>query len=266
MAILGIAIIVAIFFIGSRFDWSASTQIIMSLLVATATTLTEMVVSFESLKDSIETIYPALELSLEEQRTINKSIILCNELRKRDGSPAARIALAGFDRINFILLQAVNNNDYIYNDIYEANLVSLSALKPGQTFKGISALIKPQLWKNGKIMNEYKQVNYTQSRKGVIVDRIFIFNNSEEIKTMNEIMQEQSENKINVFYLLKSDVNDILHYPDFSVMEDVGVGLVVHREEMLERVTITTNQEIIGELSTQFDSLKNKAIRFEANH
>lgn len=261
MAIVGIVSIIVIFLVGSRFKWDDSTQIIMALLIGTATTLIEMVISFDALKDSIETIYPALELSLEEQRSINKSIILCNELRKKD-NPSAKIALAGFEKVSAILAQAIDNNDYTYNDIFEANMIALSTLKPRQSFKGISALIKPQFWKNGKVMSDYRNVNYSQAAKGVIIERVFLFNKKDEIDAMHDVMLDQYKNGISVFYAIKDDISKFLHYPDFSVMEEIGFGLVVHREDMLERVTVTTNQNLVGELSDQFDTLKSMATTF----
>lgn len=263
VALIGVVSAVAVFWVGARFNWSDSTQVVIAVLIALGAILVEMIISFDELKEGIETIYPALELSLEEQRTINKAIILCNELKKKIESPHSQIALAGFDKIIHILNQAISDGDYIYNDIFEANMITLSMLKPGQTFKGISALIKPMYWKTGKAMTEYRKINYGQAQKGVRIERIFLLNDDHDLDVMREIMEEQAKNGIIVFHVFKRDIADLKVYPDLSVVEDLNFGLVVHREEMLERVTVTKNAETVAELTAQFDELKKRSSSFE---
>jgi len=262
VALIGVVSVIAVFWIGARFHWDDSTQVVIAVLIALGAILVEMIISFDELKDGIETIYPALELSLEEQRTINKAIILCNDLKKKSDSPLSRIALAGFEKVIYILNQANSDGDFIYNDIFEANMITLSMLKPGQTFKGVSALIKPLYWKTGKAMAEYRKVNYEQARKGIKIERIFLLNDDHDLNIMQEIMEDQSKNGISVYHIFKKDIADLKTYPDFSVVEDLNFALVVHREEMLERVTVTKNTESVAEISSQFDELKKRAVIF----
>jgi len=262
VALIGVVSAIAVFWVGARFHWDDSTQVVIAVLIALGAVLVEMIISFDELKDGIETIYPALELSLEEQRSINKAIILCNDLKKKNDSPLSRIALAGFDKTLHILNQAISEGDFIYNDIFEANMITLSMLKPGQTFKGVSALIKPMYWKTGKAMIEYRKINYGQARNGVRIERIFILNDDHDLDIMKEIMVDQAQNGISVYHVFKKNLADLKIYPDFSVVEDLNFGLVVHREEMLERVTATKNTETVAELSAQFDELKKRAEAF----
>ncbi len=262
VALIGVVSAIAVFWVGARFHWDDSTQVVIAVLIALGAVLVEMIISFDELKDGIETIYPALELSLEEQRSINKAIILCNDLKKKNDSPLSRIALAGFDKTLHILNQAISEGDFIYNDIFEANMITLSMLKPGQTFKGVSALIKPMYWKTGKAMIEYRKINYGQAQNGVRIERIFILNDDHDLDIMKEIMVDQAKNGISVYHVFKKNLADLKIYPDFSVVEDLNFGLVVHREEMLERVTATKNTETVAELSAQFDELKKRAEAF----
>ena len=260
---IGFIAIILVFWIASIFRWNGTTQVIIALLIALASILVEMIISLDKLKESIERIYPALELSLEEQRTINDTIILCNELKRKNSDPSAKIALAGFDKINYILKQAVKGSDFTYNDIFEANMVTLKGLKPGQTFKGVSALIKPEYWRTGKAMVEYREVNYNQSKIGVKIERIFLLGSEKDLEPMTEIMKEQSDNNISVYYVFKNGIANLLIYPDFSVVPDLRFALVVHREDMLERVTVTTNEEIVSEIEIQFNELKKRAVKFK---
>ena len=262
VALIGVVSAIAVFWVGARFHWDDSTQVVIAVSIALGAVLVEMIISFDELKDGIETIYPALELSLEEQRSINKAIILCNDLKKKNDSPLSRIALAGFDKTLHILNQAISEGDFIYNDIFEANMITLSMLKPGQTFKGVSALIKPMYWKTGKAMIEYRKINYGQAQNGVRIERIFILNDDHDLDIMKEIMVDQAKNGISVYHVFKKNLADLKIYPDFSVVEDLNFGLVVHREEMLERVTATKNTETVAELSAQFDELKKRAEAF----
>jgi len=263
VAFVGFISIIIVFWVASVFKWSSTTQIVIALLIALASILVEMIISMDKLKESIERIYPALELSLEEQRTINNTIILCNQLKKKIDDPAGRIALSAFDKVNYILNQAVKGSDFIYNDIFEANMVTLKGLKPGQTFKGLSALIKPEYWKNGKAMNEYREVNYSQAKMGVNIERIFLLNTEKDLELMTPIIKDQSEHGIRVYYLLKNTITEQHVYPDFSVVSELRFALVVHREDMLERVTVTTNEETVSEIENQFDKLKHIAIEFK---
>ncbi len=263
VAFIGFISIIIVFWVASIFKWSSTTQIVIALLVALASVLVEMIISMDKLKEGIERIYPALELSLEEQRTINNTIILCNQLKKKTDDPAGRIALAGFDKVNYILNQAVKGSDFIYNDIFEANMVTLKGLKLGQTFKGVSALIKPEYWKNGKAMNEYREVNYSQAKLGVNIERIFLLNSEKDLEQMIPIMKDQLEHGIRVYYIFKNAITEQHVYPDFSVVPDLRFALVVHREDMLERVTVTTNEETVSEIENQFDKLKQTATEFK---
>ena len=65
---IGFIAIILVFWIASIFKWNGTTQVIIALLIALASILVEMIISLDKLKESIERIYPALELSLEEQR------------------------------------------------------------------------------------------------------------------------------------------------------------------------------------------------------
>ncbi|MHB1664949.1 MAG: hypothetical protein ACYCT7_06780 [bacterium] len=76
-------------------------------------------------------------------------------------------------------------------------------------------------------------------------------------------MKDQSEHGIRVYYLLKNMITEQHVYPDFSVIPDLRFALVVHREDMLERVTVTTNEETVSEIENQFDKLKHTATEFK---
>ncbi len=111
-------------------------------------------------------------------------------------------------------------------------------------------------------MTEYRKINYGQAKIGVQIERIFILNDDHDLGIMQEIMDDQFKNGISIYHVFKKDIGDLKIYPDFSVVEDLNFGLVVHREEMLERVTATKNNETVAELSLQFDELKKRAVTF----
>ncbi|MDH3725929.1 MAG: hypothetical protein OER77_00220 [Myxococcales bacterium] len=259
---LGFASAASAFWIGKTLEWSDELEVIVALLIGGGTILVELIISFHSVKNSIEKLYPALELSVQEQRNINDAIVLNNALKQKKESPAALIALEHYKEAGLVLRNAFEGNDFTINDLYSANLLALSSLRPGQRFCGVSALIKPELWKYGKEMTDYRNINYSQAQNGVLIDRIFIFSDENELRIMKDLLDEQHDNKINVYYVFKKQLAGRTFYPDFTVIEQLSFGIVVHRSDMLEKVTVTKNPQTIGELLSQFNTLLEFATKY----
>jgi len=263
VGIIGFFSTLGMFWVGKAYNWNDEVNMVTALMMAVGTILIELSVSFNGLQNSIEKLYPVLELSAEEQRNIHQSILLNNELQQHRGEPHAEIALWMNTEIVELLKDASEGNDFFTDNIFQANLLSLQCMRPGQTFKGLSALINPHYWEHDSDMEEYKRINFEQAKIGVIIQRIFLFTNEAEYDQMISIMQEQYDNKIHVFYCFRKEINDINHFPDFTSIKDLNFAIIVPREERLQTVTLTRNKHSIAEVESQFAKILQRSKKFD---
>ncbi len=263
IGLFGIIFIVLTFWIGAFFHLRISTKIVIVLAFALATIFAELIIAIDSLEKRLKAAFPSLELSLKEQIAVNETIMLYNRLKKKKTDIATKIALSDFEKIHKLLRQAEKGGDFTFHDIYAAKFIVVSELKAGQSFKVASNLIEPFYWKSGKEVSEHAQMNYKQAKKGVLIERIFILKNEDDFSKMKEVMAEQAENNIEVFYIFKDDLNKILPYASFAISEELSIGIISHREDLLGKITITSNNEIVTELAWQFDILKKQSKKFD---
>ncbi|MEN4045135.1 hypothetical protein [Sulfurimonas sp. NWX367] len=264
VGIVGFFSTIGMFYLGKIYNWQNSMDIIASVLLAIGTILIELSISFTNLKDSIEKLYPVLELSAEEQKNIHSAILMTNQLKIQENNPYAQIALISYGEAVNTLKQAVEGNNFYINNIFQANYLALKSMQPGQTFKGLSALISEDYWNHDPEMERYKELNFSQAQRGIKIIRIFLFNNEHELSQMKKIMTEQQNNKIQVFYCFKKDIENINHYSDFTSIKDLNMAIIVEQEEKLQTVTITQNEISIGILEKQFDRILIKSKKFDA--
>lgn len=265
ISFVGIVSAVATFWIGNYFNWPNEMEIVISLFIAVSTVIVQMIIAFTNLKNSISRLYPALELSVEEQRTINKSLIMADQLKRRKKDAFAKISIENFSKSQRALELACQNSDYVVNDIFSANLQAVLTLKKGDVFCGLSALVRPEFWKYGQYIQDYKTANYKQVAKGAIIKRVFLFYSENQFNNMNEIMAEQANAGIEVYYVLKEEIKDIHNYPDISVIQKQAFGIFTQREEMIKRVTITNNEETVAMLQSQFDAILERSQKYTVN-
>lgn len=263
VGIVGFFSTIGMFYLGKIYNWPNSMDIIASVLLAIGTILIELSISFTNLKDSIEKLYPVLELSAEEQKNIHSAILMTNQLKTQEDNPYAQIALISYAEAVNTLKQAVEGNNFYINNIFQANYLALKSMQTGQTFKGLSALISEDYWNHDPEMERYKELNFSQAQRGINIIRIFLFNNENELSQMKKIMTEQYNNKIQVFYCFKKDIENINHYSDFTSIKDLNMAIIVEQEEKLQTVTITQNGISIGILEKQFDRILVKSKKFD---
>ncbi|OFC37039.1 hypothetical protein BAE27_04520 [Acidithiobacillus caldus] len=58
------------------------------------------------------------------------------------------------------------------------------------------------------------------------------------------------------YYAFRENLESILPYASFAISEDLCTGIVSHRQDILGKVTVTTNSEWISELSTRFEEIR----------
>ena len=259
IGIFGILFIVLTFWLGAYFHLNVSTKIVIVLAFALAAILAEIVIAIDNLEQRLKAAFPSLELPLREQIAINETIMLYNRLKKKKSNISTRIALEDFEKIHTLLKQAEKGGDFIFHDIYAAKLIVLKELKPGQSFKVASNLIEPFYWGYGKDVTEHTQQNYRQAKRGVHIERIFILKNENDFTKMKEIMEEQAKNNINVFYVFQNELDKMLPYASFAISEELSIGIISHREDLLGKITVTSNDQIITELAWQFDIIKKQS-------
>ena len=259
IGLFGIVFIVLTFWLGAYFHLGVSTKIVIVLAFALATIFAELIIAIDNLEKRLKAAFPSLELSLKEQIAINETVTLYNKLKKEKNNISTKIVIADFEKIHQLLKQAEKGGDFTFHDIYAAKLIILGDLKPGQSFKIASNLIEPFYWKFGEQVTEHTKMNYRQAKRGVRIERIFILKDDDDFSEMKDIMEEQSKNNIGVFYVFKDKLNKILPYASFAISEELSVGLISHREDLLGKITITSNNEIITELAWQFDIIKKQS-------
>jgi len=262
VGVVGFFSTIGMFYLGKIYNWQNSMDIIASVLLAIGTILIELSISFTNLKDSIEKLYPVLELSAEEQKNIHSAILMTNKLKLQEDNPFAHIALASYAEAVNTLQQATEGNNFYINNIFQANYLALKSMQSGQTFKGLSALISEDYWNHDPEMERYKELNFSQAQKGINIIRIFLFNNEQELFQMKKIMTEQQDNKIKVYYCFKKDIEHINHFSDFTSIKDLNLAIIVEQEEKLQTVTITQNKISIGIIEKQFDRILEKSKTF----
>lgn len=262
IGLFGIVFIILTFWLSAYFHLSVSTKIVIVLAFALATIFAEFIIAIDNLEKRLKATFPSLELSIKEQIAINETIMLYNRLKKKKTDIATKIALADFEKIHLLLKQAEKGGDFIFHDIYAAKLIILGELKPGQSFKVASNLVEPFYWKSGKDMTEHTRQNYRQAKRGIRIERIFILKNGDDFSKMEEIMAEQSKNNIDVFYVFQDSLNKMMPYASFAISEELSIGIISHREDLLGKITITSNNEIITELAWEFDNIKKQSNKF----
>ena len=263
IGLFGIVFIVLTFWLGAFFHLRISTKIVIVLAFALATIFAELIIAIDNLEKRLKAAFPSLELSLKEQIAVNETIMLYNRLKKKKTDIATKIALSDFEKIHQLLRQAEKGGDFTFHDIYAAKLIVLSELKAGQSFKIASNLTEPFYWKSGKEVSEHTKMNYRQAKRGVHIERIFILKNEDDFSKMKEIMAEQAGNNIEVFYVFKEDLNKMLPYASFAISEELSIGIISHREDLLGKITVTSNNEVISELAWQFDVIKKQSKKFD---
>jgi hypothetical protein len=264
IGLFGVVFIILTFWLSVYFHLSISTKIVIALAFALATIFAEFIIAMDNLEKRLKVAFPSLELSLKEQIAINETIMLYNKLKRKKTNISTRIAIKSFENIHHLLKQAEKGGDFTFQNIYLAKMIILAELKPGQSFKIVSNLIEPFYWKSGKDETEHAKLNYTQAKKGIHIERIFILKNDDDLSKMREIMKEQEQNNINVYYIFKNSLNKLLPYASFAISEELSCGVISHREDLLGKVVITSNNEVITELSWQFDNIKKQANKFNA--
>ena len=256
VAFLGLIFILLTLWAGSQYHLRFSITLVVMLAFALATFLAEIIIVIDNLEKRIKLSFPSLKLSPAEQVSLNETLSIYSRLKKQHSVVSTRIALLEFDNIHKMLECAERGSDYIFHDIYLASMVLLGSLEPGQTFKVVSNLTKRFYWKTGKHGSEHSELNFRQARTGVIIERIFVLSTKNELNDLAEIIEEQSRAGIRVYYIFKESIENILPYASFAISEDLSSGIVSHREDILGKVTVTTNSEWIIDLATRFDELK----------
>ena len=90
-----------------------------------------------------------------------------------------QIALSEYRNAEENLKLAFSGTDFICSDILKANTILLENLVAGQEFKALTMLTNPELWEIDDNLRNYLKLNIKKAGEGVIIERIFIFDNEE---------------------------------------------------------------------------------------
>lgn len=255
IAFTGTALAIASFWLGDMFGWSKATEINVAVATIIVTVLTELTISFVSLRESIIRLYPSLDFPIDQQRKLYALSERIEELRKRANDPAAVIALDAFASAQSTVECAYSKSDFQIDNMFQANMLALKQLRPRQRFLGLSSIINPDHWRYDPSLRTYRDLNYQKAGEGVLIYRVFLLNDENELRIMYPIMIEQLQNGINVSFVFKSEVADLSLFPDFTVLPDNEFALVVPKLEKLLTVIATSNRDTVSRLESDFDRL-----------
>lgn len=260
IGVVGVFFVLLTFWLGKYFNLSISTKMIVVLSFAMATFFAEVIISLDNLDRSIKRAFPLLKLKSKDQIGLAETIGLYNRLKENKKSISANIAIAEFENIHRLLMQAEKGGDFIFHDIYLSSMILLEALQPGQSFKVVSNLSKRFYWRSGKQMTDHAMMNLKKAKSGVRIERIFVFNNECELAEMEEIMSEQRSHGIAVSYIFKDNISSLLNYASFAISEELNTGIISHRDDLLGKVTVTSNSEFVTTLSGIFDVISSQSL------
>lgn len=68
IAFIGAILAIVPFFAGDFLGWSLEAEMLAAATIAIATILAELILSFNSLRESLEHLYPSLDFSVHEQK------------------------------------------------------------------------------------------------------------------------------------------------------------------------------------------------------
>ncbi|ESQ15517.1 MAG: hypothetical protein N838_29090 [Thiohalocapsa sp. PB-PSB1] len=114
-------------------------------------------------------------------------------------------------------------------------------------------------------MERYRDLNYKQAKRGVIIQRVFLFEDKQDCNAMMEVMQEQADKGIKVWYCYQKDISHIANSPDFSVMTDLGFAITVEKREKLHGVSLSRSRTAINRLDSQFSQITERATEVTSN-
>ncbi|QQO52017.1 MAG: hypothetical protein N838_00145 [Thiohalocapsa sp. PB-PSB1] len=92
-----------------------------------------------------------------------------------------------------------------------------------------------------------------------------MFEDKQDCNAMMEVMQEQADKGIKVWYCYQKDISHIANSPDFSVMTDLGFAITVEKREKLHGVSLSRSRTAINRLDSQFSQITERATEVTSN-
>lgn len=259
---LGFGLVISTFWLGDHFNWSFEVEIFVALTTAIATIMFELVLSFSALKESLVRLYPSLDYSVSEQKNVYALISDLLTLRKSKAHPFSALALENHKKSKETIRRAVEKSDYNIENMFEANLVALKMLKPGEHWLGLSSIINPDYWKYDSHLKEYRDLNYKQVENGVIIRRIFLLSSVLEYEMMEPVMREQMENGIDVHFTMPEDIKDLSFFPDITLFPEHKFGMYTPSKDKLLICIATVNPRILDQIQNDFEKILDRATKY----
>lgn len=181
------------------------------------------------------------------------------ELKSRQNDPIARIALSNLERSKRVIDKAINHEEILITDMYEANRIPLSMLEKGDVFYGVSAITNPIDWTHDKSLVNYKNTNFEQAQKGVQIERTFVLQSADDVEGMRTIMNEQVAQGIYVRYVLEDELRSLSYFPDFTIVPKFNLSIYVPNLHNLTTCVATDNVELGKELMKDYQTVERYA-------
>ena len=250
-------------YLGAILKLSNTFNAIIALVILVIAFFVENLISFNELKNTVKDLHPILDFGKDQALLKNLIENYGKLISALDTDLKSNIAINEFKNAITTLDNAANEKDFTINDIYMANSTALKMLKKDDSFMGLSALNTPELWNGNKKMKDYTELNYKKANEGVNITRCFIFDKKEDIDKMKNILEEQKNNGINVYYCLRNDVKELLDYNDLTIVNDYDFAIYVPNGEQIWQTVIRSapGPEFCNLLKTAFDKIISHAVK-----
>ena len=197
---------------------------------------------------------------MEEQKDGYKILKFLHELKKRKDNASAVLAINQFNNAKHALTLSLNDADFRVSDIVETNKTLLNSLDKGDTFDGVSMLVDPDIWKHDY---GYLQLNVEKSHQGVTIRRIFVFDSKEQFESMTDVMNKLSDAKTEVYWCMKNELDFRGFCQDFTIVKERAIGVHIPIQQTNPTVIVSSSNEQIKSLQTQFSKLLDLALKYE---
>jgi hypothetical protein len=125
-----------------------------------------------------------------------------------------------------------------------------------------TSYVKPTEWWKTPWGQEYLQENYAAVKRGVTIERIYIFLDEKELNDNRPLLQVQKDNKITVRYVFAHDVSNSDIKDDVIVIGDKLAGTLILKDREMVAAVFHVNREDIIQNKQKFESIKKASTVF----
>ncbi len=239
-------------FISVYLSIEVADQMILSGLIFLGTVILDFIITAILLKESVEKLFPLLNLPSEAQEDGVKFLINFNEVINSKPILESSIAKDSIEEVKRVVTACLSDSEFTVHDLVGPNRHLLNSLKEGDTFDAVSIMSDKNSWVN-ETPESY--LNIRKSNENIKIRRVFIFKTESEYKDMLGIMTNLIVENTEVRYIFKSNIALILDYRDFSLSSSQKVALGAKCRQEVPSLRVIRNKDDVNSMNRQFNEL-----------